>query len=113
MTETDVIQYILCEDESSARELLNDRGADAAWIFSENVKENLQRMAERKRCEPAVLVVEREDNVSMRFARQILVNKIYIILSYAVYVNFVTENIGLQEISDKELQEAYRSTSVV
>ena len=112
MADTGVLRYVTCQDEREAMELVSEHEAEAAWIFAEDMRGNLQRMAERNRCEPIVTVVEREDDVSMRFARQILINKIYSAFSYMIYESFVRENVDLDGLSDVELREAYSSTAV-
>ncbi|MDE7403957.1 MAG: hypothetical protein K2M81_02500, partial [Lachnospiraceae bacterium] len=91
---------------------VTDYEADVAWIFSENFQSDLQKASADKRCEPVVTVVEREDNVPLRFSRQILVNKIYSDFSYMVYADFIRDDMGLTEVSDAELQAAYEKMFV-
>lgn len=112
MEKDSVLSYVLCEDEEEARRQVTDYDADVAWIFSENFKSDLQKAAADKRCEPVVTVVEREDNVPLRFSRQILVNKIYSDFSYMVYADFIRDDMGLAEVSDAELQAAYEKMFV-
>lgn len=107
-----VFSYVFCEDEEEARRMVTDYEADIAWIFSENFKSDLQKAAADKRCEPVVTVVEREDNVPLRFSRQILVGKIYSGFSYMVYADFIRDDMGLSEVSDAELQAAYEKMFV-
>lgn len=112
MEKDSVLSYVLCEDEGEAREMLTDHEADAAWIFSSHLKEKLQKAAADKRCEAVVTVVEREDNVPLRFTRQILANKIYSDFSYMIYEDFVRDDMGLDEISSEELRAAYEKMFV-
>lgn len=112
MKKDSVLSYVLCGDEEEARRQVTDYEADVAWIFSENFKSDLQKAAADKRCEPVVTVVEREDNVPLRFSRQILVNKIYSDFSYMVYADFIRDDMGLEKVSDAELQAAYEKMFV-
>lgn len=112
MDKDSVLNYILCEDEKKAEKLVKDYEADAAWIFSPNFKAGLQRAASDKKCEAVVRVVEREDSVSLQFTRQILVSKIYSDFSYMIYENFVRDDMGLTEVSDIQLKEAYETMFV-
>lgn len=107
-----VLSYVLCEDEEEARRLVTDYKVDTAWIFSDNFKKDLQKAAADKRCEAVVTVVEREENVPLKAAKQILLSKVYTDFSYIVYENFVRDDLGLEEVSDAELREGYEETFV-
>lgn len=112
MSKDSVLRYVLCEDESEARRMVMNSDADAAWLFSENFQSKLQKAAAKKRCEPVVTVIEREDNVSLQFTRQLLVNKIYSDFSYLIYEDFVKDDLALNDVSDTKLREAYDKMSV-
>lgn len=109
-----VFRYIICESQMQARKLVTDYEADAAWIFPENLKEELKKIALNKRIEPVVTVVEREDNVSLMFTREVLCNTMYPFFSYAVYESFIREELGIDEtqIDNAQLLEAYNQTLV-
>lgn len=107
ISEDSVLSYVLCEDEEKARSMVIDYEVDTAWVFLGNFKGNLQKAAADKRCEAVVTVVEREDNVSLRFARQILVSRVYSDFSYMIYEDFVRDDLGIDEVSDARLKEAY------
>ena len=107
MSEGSVLSYVLCEDEEKARAMVANYEVDTAWIFSGTFKEDLQKAAADTRCEAVVAVVEREDNVSLRFARQILVSRVYSDFSYMIYEDFVRDDLGIDEVSDAQLEEAY------
>ena len=112
MKKDSAFRYVFCENEKEARRLVTDYEADLAWIFSENFKSDLQKAAANKRCEPVVTVVEREDNVPLRFTRQILVGKIYSEFSYMIYEDFIRDDMGILEISEAELQADYNKMFV-
>ena len=112
MEKDSVFRYIFCDEEEEARRLVTNYEVDTAWIFSESFKKDLENAAADKRCEPVVTVVEREDNVPLRFSRQILVSKIYSDFSYLVYENFVRDDMDLGDVSDAELETSYEKMFV-
>ena len=107
----DVLRYVHCQTEEEARGLVESFRADAAWIFPEDLAGRLQASASRKQVRPVVTVVEREDSVPLTFSREILSGALYPFFSYAVYEDFVRDDLGL-EVEDEELLEAYERTLV-
>ena len=107
MESDSVLRYVLCETEEEAIGLVEEHEADAAWIFPENLKRNLQETALDNWIEPVVRVVEREDNVQLIFSREILCGAIYPYYSYEVYKDFVRDDLGFDELSEEELREIY------
>lgn len=109
-----VFRYSVCETPSQAREMVINYEADAAWIFPENLKEELEKTAFTKKIKPIVTVVEREDNVSLMFTREVLCNTLYPSFSYAVYKSFVRNDLGIDEIQadDAQLLEAYNQNLI-
>lgn len=107
----DVLRYVVCETEEAARGLVESFEADAAWIFPEDLTGSIQAAALRKRVKPVVTVVEREDNVPLTFSREILCSALYPAFSYAVYEDFVRDDLGL-EVDAEELLQAYERTLV-
>lgn len=101
-----LLRYITCETEEEARGLVESFKADAAWIFPENLQECLQKAAAYKLVEPVVSVVEREDNISLIFSREILCSALYPYFSYEVYADFVRDDLGLT-VDGADLQAAY------
>lgn len=106
-----VLQYVTCEREEDAREMVESLQADAAWIFPENLADSLQSAAAHKLVEPVVTVVEREDNIPLVFSREILSSALYPSFSYAVYEDFVRDDLML-EIDGDRLWAAYERTLV-
>lgn len=107
-----VLHYLVCDSEAEARTLVEGGEADAAWIFAEDMEENLRRLAGRRRVRPVVTVVEREDSVSLILGREILSAAIYPSFVYAVYEGYVREDLDMPEVSEEELRAAYESVSV-
>lgn len=107
-----LVQYLDCPTEEKAIELLRSYEVDAAWIFPSTLREDLENNAHQKVVNPVVRVLEREDTIMLTMSREILCKSIYPYFSYASYVDFVRNDIGLEEVSDAELQEAYNRTMV-
>lgn len=107
-----VLRYLPCESGAAARALVENGEADAAWIFAENMEENLRELAERRRVRPVVTVVEREDSVPLVLGREILSAAIYPSFSYGVFEGYVREDLGMTEAAGEELRAVYESVSV-
>lgn len=110
--EKTLLRYVLCETEEEARMMVVKGRADAAWIFPEKLQEELERTAAGKSVEPVVIMVEREDNVLLVLAREILCSALYPYYSYEAYKDFVRDECGLGELSDEELLESYNETKM-
>ena len=69
--------------------------ADAAWIFPETFDDELQRFVGRRGTKGAVRVVEREDNVFLRLAREQLAASVYPEASYTLFRSYLIERLGV------------------
>lgn len=107
-----VLRYLSCVDEREARLMVESGEADAAWIFSEDLSEQIEELAERRRVRPVVTVVERKDSVALTLGREILSSAIYPSFSYAVYAGYVRDELGLAQMTDGELRQVYDSVAV-
>lgn len=107
-----VLRYLSCVDEREARLMVESGEADAAWIFSEDLSEQIEELAERRRVRPVVTVVERKDSVALTLGREILSSAIYPSFSYAVYAGYVRDELGLAQMTDGELRQVYDRVAV-
>lgn len=107
-----VMQYVICKTEQEATDMVRSFEADEAWIFPENLEKSLQEIASEKRLAPVVTIIARQETISLVFTREILCNSLYPAFSYAVYQDFVRDDLGLEMISDQELKDAYNQTLV-
>lgn len=108
--EPGVLQFVRCETEAEARELVKSGGADEAWIFPADLRAEIGKAASQKRAAPIVTVLARENALTLVFTKEILVSALYPHFSYRIYEDFVREECGLAEISDEELRTAYDRT---
>lgn len=112
LTEKSVIQYTVAERAEDAVALVESGKADAVWIFPDGLRERLDQFTGRKLWEEgAVRVVEREDNVALRLAREKLFGVLYPHISYSLYKNFICEDMDW-EVEEEVLLEYYGSKSV-
>lgn len=107
-----VLRYIPCEDEQTARDLVETGEADAAWLFFADMETELQKLAKKGRVRPLVTVVERRDSVPLILSREILQAAIYPSFSYAVYERYVRDGLGMEEITGERLRRTYEGVAV-
>ncbi|MDE7199635.1 MAG: hypothetical protein K2O15_12240 [Lachnospiraceae bacterium] len=107
-----VLHYLSCDSEAEARMLVESGGADAAWIFADDMEGSLRELAERRRIRPVVTVVEREDSVPLTLGREILSAAVYPSFAYAVYEGYVREELGMTDVPEETLRAAYESVAV-
>lgn len=111
LDDNEILRYEICETEEEARQKVERYEADAAWIFPEDLAGRMREAAADKIIQPVLDVVEREDTIPLMFSREILCGVLYPHFSYAVYEDFVRDDLGL-EIDDAELWETYESMRV-
>ncbi|MCM1534549.1 MAG: hypothetical protein NC126_01345 [Clostridium sp.] len=114
MKKDSVFRYSICGTPSEAREMVANYEADAAWLFPENLEEELRKSAFAGHIKPVVTVVEREDNASLMLTREVLCNTLYPAFSYAVYENFVRSDLNISETQadDTQLLEVYHQNLI-
>lgn len=107
-----VIQYELVERQEDACAMVESGQGDAAWIFPDGMQERLNRFTGGEYWEGGLLrVVEREDNVALRLAREKLFGALYSHASYSLYRSFVHDDLGL-EADEETLLQGYESGAV-
>lgn len=110
--EKSVIQYTLVERPEEACAFVESGRADAAWIFPDDMQEKLDRFTGGELREGGLIrVIEREDNVALRLAREKLFGALYSHAAYSLYRNFVRSDLRLATDEDALLQN-YESTAV-
>ena len=100
------------ESEAAAREAVQRAAVDAAWIFRDNAVDELERFAAHRGTRGTVVVVEREDNVFLRLAREQLAAALYPEASRALFRGYLIEYMDVPEDSPDELFEHYYSTQI-
>lgn len=107
-----VFRFLSCASKEEALELVETGEADAAWLFSDEMEEALRELARKRRVRPLVKVVERRDSVPLILAREVLSAAVYPAFSYAVYENYVVEELGYTELDKETIHRTYESVAV-
>ena len=107
MEEDSIIRYQFYDSEAQAVRAVESAAVDAAWIFPEELDREFEKMAKKGRITPVVRVIEREDDISLIFTREVLCSRLFPKLAYEAYRDFVKKNLSV-EITDEELLDFYR-----
>ncbi|MBQ7922008.1 MAG: ABC transporter permease [Clostridia bacterium] len=94
-----------------AEELVKSGGCDATWIFPEDTAEAVRNFAGRKFTNAAVVtVIQREENVITRLAREKLYGALYTHCSYALYDGYLTKEVPeAVNLSDADRKAIYEN----
>ena len=109
LNEKSIVRFLTCERSEDAQNAVVHGEADAAWIFRGNASEMLEQYAENGRG-TVVTVVEREDNVFLKLAREKLYAALYPELSFTVFGQFIRQLPNVSDnIPDAMLRSYYDS----
>ena len=101
------------ETEDDARAAVESGDADAAWIFRDGAAEELERFVSGRRTRGMVTVVEREDNVYLLLARELLAAAVYPEASHALFRDHLIRALGVPEDAGDEVFAQYYSVQVM
>lgn len=107
-----IFRFLSCAGEEEAVELVETGKADAAWLFSDEMEETLRELARKRRVRSLVKVVERRDSVPLILAREVLSAAVYPAFSYAIYENYIVEELGFTELDKETIRGTYESLEV-
>lgn len=99
-----VLRFLTFEDAAQAREMVVRGDADAAWIFLDEADARLRQFVDVG-TGAAVLVIEREDNVFLRIARERLYTQLYPSISWALFTDCADKS--FDDASEALLLESY------
>lgn len=104
---TQLIRYEICDDAKIAEDMVRGGKADMAWIFHGDLDAKLDKFVEQPKAKNAIVtVLLREDDVSLRLAREKLSGALYRVLSQRVYLSYIRENVPeFDDLSDEVLME--------
>lgn len=111
MNQPSVLRFLKYDTEEAAIRAVEAGKVSAAWIFPAKLDEKLNKMAERGRISSVIRVVEREDDISLVFTREVLCSFVYPQLAYRAYESFTGKHLE-EDISKEELRDFYRSVFV-
>lgn len=109
-----MLQFIRTDSLEEAEELVQGGKADVAWIFPEDIQGRIAEYVSKGSSEEGIIkVIEKEDNVALHLSREILFGRLYKTVSYALYKQFVTQELLFGEIvSEEQLLEHYEKTNI-
>ncbi len=99
-----LVRY-LSLDASQAEEAVRNGGADAAWIFEEELKNKLSRFLQGEE-EPLVTVLQRAEDSSLRLSRELLHGALFPEISFELTRSFVEDTFGGE---DAQIREEYEN----
>lgn len=104
-----IIEYEVYDSQKDATEAVKSGKADAAWIFDKNFEKNMAKYIRGESIKPFVTVIEREENISLKLAREKLFGAIYPHMSYLIYEDFVrSEILDNEKVTSDRLRNFYR-----
>ena len=96
--------------EADARAAVTGGQADAAWIFGDDTSDALQRFVSGRGTRGAVRVIEREETVFLRLAREQLAAAIYPEASYMLFRTYLVERLGAPADASDDFFDSYYET---
>lgn len=113
MEDRGVIRFTLCDSPEAAEDMVSDYKADAAWIFVRDFSDKADNYITQFHLgEPFVRIVQREETIPLRIAKEKLFGAMYRHFSFSVYRNFVQNELQVSEsISQSEAEKYYDSMS--
>lgn len=111
MQESEVIRYIRCDNPQQAQSLVEAGKADVAWIFEEDLETKIYDFAaHRSRKYAFVTILEPENRVELKLAREVLSGILFPYGSEALYLTYIRENAPeLDHLGDEQLLQYYRN----
>ena len=106
-TESNVFQYHIYDSPEEAKQAVEATKADAAWVFVENMQEQLQKTGAGK-TQTLVKIYESEESTFLKIAREKIFSVLYPHVAYYLYENYITnEMLPNENISEELLREKY------
>lgn len=108
-----LIRYVDCTP-AQAESMVRHGKADMAWIFSDDLAQHIADFAQAPTDKNAmVTVLVRQDDVTLKLAREALSGTLYSQISRQVYLDFIRENVpDLAGVSDEALLEYYNTRDI-
>ena len=112
ISEDSLIQFTKADSEEEAVEQVKSGGADEAWVFKANLKDNLNKFLKEDDSH-AVSVYTKEQNVTVRLAREKLTSVLYKHCAKSYYIDYVRSRFSdLDNLSDEKLSVYFEKASI-
>lgn len=107
--QSELIRFIEADSISQAEALVTAGKADSAWILPEDLNGRISAFLQDPLSHPVAQVLQRQDNVLLRLAREKLSGALFHCCSQPLYLQFIRENTPqLAQLSDEALLEYFR-----
>lgn len=112
LNESSIISFTVADSEQEALAEVKSGLADEAWIFTENARDEINEFVGGDR-EKVVTVYTKEQNVTVRLAREKLTGVLYKYCARAYYLDYIRSMFSeLDDKSNGELMAYFDNTSV-
>lgn len=105
-----LLRCLSFDDPEEAVEAVKSAQADAAWIFQDNAGEEIRRLVTASGSRGAVLVVEREETVFLRLAREELASVLFPTASRMLFRDHLAALSGDEPLPEDSVLESYYRT---
>lgn len=107
--ENHIFTFRICDTPQEAKRCVENASVDVAWIFENNMQEQIQKAAEGKKVS-LLTVYEVEENTFLKISREKLFGVLYPYIAYYTYENYVTEDMRLDDlVHAEELKETFEA----
>ncbi len=111
---SELLNMRICESPREAEEQVRLGKADSAWIFPDDLADSIKTFAASSTERNAFIqVLEREENVMLKLAREKLSGTLYQLCARQVYLDYIRQNIPqMAQASNEELLDYYEQTDI-
>lgn len=110
---SELIRFVEADSAQSAEFAVRTGKADAAWIFPEDLQNHIDAFVQNEKNDGFVRVIEREETVPLRLAREKLTGVLYPYFARAYYLQYIRENgKNLETLTDAQLLAYYDSVNI-
>lgn len=108
LTDDSIIQFERVGSAEQALSMIYNGNADSVWMFSDRCMDKIETSVTGGGDGKLISVIEREDSVALKFAREKLYSVMYPYYNYAVYKQYTLNELEVPEgISEKQLKDIY------
>jgi len=102
-----VFEFVICDSPKEAKRQVEASKADAAWVFADDMKKELEAAGARKRA-TLVHIYESEESTFLMVSREKIFAVLYPHVAYYIYDEFITnEMLPDKDVSEELLKECY------
>jgi len=106
---SNLIRFVICDSPEASEKMVSDGKADAAWILADDLENRIYRFIQAPaRRNAFVRVVEPDNSVPLKLAREKLSGTLFKYCSREFYLRYIRKNVSqLADVPDAELMRHY------